>query len=210
MKARQQKRREGRDSENALIFGDSVRKCKTLGVAKRAQEEMVGFMLVILLVAIIFLIFLGLASMRSKSNVRESAEVSQFLDALMELTTDCRITSFSGSVNPYKTVEELIRDYDRDLTCENGEKARDVLTRTIQEAIETSWVFSPESLYQGYTFEVDQTTGSGASSTQERIVELTWQGNAFSCTHAIGDTKSVFSASSTIKARLILCLSRSE
>ena len=56
---------------------------------KRAQEEMVGFALIIILVAVIFLVFLGFSLRNQEKKNVESYEVESFLQSLLQYTTKC-------------------------------------------------------------------------------------------------------------------------
>ncbi|MFH0868738.1 MAG: hypothetical protein V1839_00775 [archaeon] len=117
---------------------------------KRGQEEIVGFVLIVVLVAIIFLIFLGI-TLRQKSpiNQKESKDVSQFLESAMEYTTECAV----GSEPDYSNLGRLVKDCQSRAVCKpSGREACDILKETVSNIIESSWNIGPESPNKGYIF----------------------------------------------------------
>lgn len=116
-------------------------------INKKAQEEMIGFVMIILLVTVIFLVFLGIYLRQGSSNEStQNAEVAQFLDALTEITTDCEINGLK------RTVKYLLRE-DQGLPCEDTTMTvHEVLDKTIRNAIESGWNFDVDSPTKGYDF----------------------------------------------------------
>lgn len=117
-------------------------------IRKKAQEEMIGFVMIMLVLAIIFVIFLGIfIRLGPQIQSTESTEVSQFLDSLLQYTTEC---THDGGYT-YKNIEDLIS------ACHDGGQCISedycvMLRRTIKEIIETSWNFGPESPERSYEF----------------------------------------------------------
>ena len=114
---------------------------------RRGQEEMVGFVLVVLIVMVIFVVILGL-SVRKKSTegIDQSIEASQFLDALLEFTSDCSKNGYT-----YESVEELFDECRKGgVVCSSGETACEILKRTIEGAINASWNINSESPESGF------------------------------------------------------------
>ena len=60
---------------------------------KRAQEEMVGFALILILVAVIFLVFLVFYIKKPLSESIEDPEITSFIQAIMQYTTKCEYNS---------------------------------------------------------------------------------------------------------------------
>lgn len=119
---------------------------------RRGQEEMVGFVLIILLVAVIFIIFLGFYLRKSSSDQRtESGELSQFLDALLEYTTDCSLNNGYS----YEKISDLARECNQGAQCSNGKDACLVLKENSKEIIESSWNFGAQSPTKGYNFVIN-------------------------------------------------------
>jgi competence protein ComGC len=125
--------------------------------SKKAQEEIVGFVLVVVIVAVIFLVFLGI-TIRQKSPVtqRESGDVSQFIGSMMEYTTDCAITSDSA----YISLGDAVRECYSGSVCRNSERSCDTLNRTLQGAIESNWKMGPDRPIKGYIFNSTYVSGN--------------------------------------------------
>jgi hypothetical protein len=120
-------------------------------ITRKGQEEMVGFVLIILLVAIIFLVFLGLFLRKGNSdNSIESGEISQFLDSMLEYTSNCSLNSGYS----YENVKDLATECERGALCSNNKEACIVLKETSKEIIESSWQFGSESPNKGYRFSI--------------------------------------------------------
>ena len=56
---------------------------------KKGQEEMVGFALILILVAIIVLVFIGFSIRSPEKESVESYEVESFLQSMLQYTTEC-------------------------------------------------------------------------------------------------------------------------
>ncbi len=129
-----------------LCFGKGD---KIMRMKKRAQEEIVGFVVIVVIVAIIFLVFLGISIRKeAPSTQKETGDVSQFLESLLEYTTACTVTYEPN----YLAMDNLINECYSDSTCKSGEKACELLTRTVENAVEASWKIGPERPAKGYIF----------------------------------------------------------
>jgi hypothetical protein len=119
-------------------------------IGKKGQEEIVGFVLIVVLVAIIFLVFLGIY-LRQKTpiNQKESKDVSQFLESAMEYTTECAV----GAEPDYSSLGRLVKDCQSRAICKpSGREACDILKETISKAVESSWNIGVDSPNKGYIF----------------------------------------------------------
>jgi hypothetical protein len=102
---------------------------------KKGQEEMVGFVLIVVLVAVIALIFLGI-QLRSSlwENVSESKEIESFLFSLEHYTTECEIPS-----NIFLDLGDVIvKCYKREICENNGKSACEVLENELEQIIGNS------------------------------------------------------------------------
>ncbi len=124
---------------------------KKLG--KKAQEEMIGFALIVVLVSVILLIFIGfsLRDEKGKENV-ESYEVESFIQAMMQYTTDCKDNQ------GYVDIQKLIFMCNSGESCINselsGENSCSVLNSTLKEILNESWKVGEEWPAKGYEFEI--------------------------------------------------------
>ena len=112
---------------------------------KNAQEEMVGFALIIIMVGVILLVFLTI-SMKNTNDIEESYEIDGFLQAMLEYTTNC---SMSTNVN-YISIDRLILECAELSTCRNGISSCDVLNQTLNELIPTAWPIEGNSQFKAY------------------------------------------------------------
>jgi hypothetical protein len=150
---------------------------------KRAQEEIVGFVLIVVIVAVIFLVFLGMALRKAApSTMRESRDVAQFIESLTSYTTDCAV-----SYEPaFSDIGGLTRDCYSGANCVNGKTACDVLNRTLREVIGVSWRVNSAGPIKGYVF--NSTYSSKSTSKQVMLIRV---GN---CTGSIMGAENFFSA----------------
>ena len=115
-------------------------------INNKAQEEIVGFVAIVLIVSIILIVFLGIFLRKDKSGLG-SVEVSQFLDAIMETTTTCSVGGY------YKEYSELVKRCNEGLDC-SGENSCDILKKYTKEMIENSWNFGDDNVKKAYMFDV--------------------------------------------------------
>ncbi len=155
---------------------------------KKAQEEMVGFVLIVVLVTVIFLILLGLFLRKNSQDISmESSEVSMFLDSMVEFTTNCSLNSgFS-----YENVGDLAAECDRNSLCSNGKNACDVLNEVTTELIESSWNFGAESPTKGYVFSIkfENQNSLPISINSENVICTSYRGGTRPFQKALFDLK---------------------
>lgn len=118
---------------------------------KKGQEEIVGFALIVILIAVVFLIFLAIF-LRQDPHINriESEEISQFLEASFEYTTDCSRTERSRKLS----LAELIKECYEESECFTGESACSLVNRTYIEIINSSFPIGEEWPDKGYIFNI--------------------------------------------------------
>jgi len=133
---------------------------------KRAQEEMVGFVLIMLVVAVIFVIFLGIFLKKGPTTDKaDSEEVSQFLDAALKFTVQECPTSASGG-KPTKLSILITECYKNPgSACPTGVDCKVVIEDNLRQIIESSWRFSTESPEQGYQILITDPTSANSFIT---------------------------------------------
>jgi hypothetical protein len=113
---------------------------------KKAQEEMVGFAMIVIIVAIVLLIFLGISINKPKTQAVESYEVESFIQAMLQHTTECSMDyGFS-----YEPMTGLITECDSEQICYNEKSACDVLNSTLKDILEKSWKTGEDRPLKGY------------------------------------------------------------
>jgi hypothetical protein len=115
----------------------------------KAQHEIAGFALIIVMVCIMGIIFLGF-SIHAPDKGKTSAEISDFISASMYYTTDCA----TGHVPDYKDLKDLIKSCYRDEICLNQKKACEVLNNTYLGLISKSFVVEENSKNKAYQLRI--------------------------------------------------------
>lgn len=96
---------------------------KTRKLNRKAQHEMTGFIIIVVMVMVIGVIFLGISLRKHQPVVTIDAEISNFLIASDSMTSDCAQTYEPN----YRTLEELAIDCYSLKTCLDSRNACDVL-----------------------------------------------------------------------------------
>lgn len=118
-------------------------------INKKGQEEMVGFALIIILVAVILLFFLGFALTGKGETSVDSYEAESFVQSFLQYTTRCEL-DFSRL-----DVQDLIFSCINQETCNTGEKACSVLNSTLQGIVDSGWNVGNESFYKAYELRIE-------------------------------------------------------
>lgn len=163
---------------------------------KKAQEEIVGFVVIVLLVAVALVIVLGITIRQDHASQElESRDIYQFLESTMQYTSDCAI-----SYEPnFLTLGELLRECSEGLsTCVSGEEPCKTAELAIKDIIESSFNVSEEASTKGYEFLSKYTL----EATEEEIILIS-KGN---CTNSIKGAEYLAPAfPGTISSTLKLC-----
>jgi hypothetical protein len=134
-------------------------KCKILAaMPKKAQEEMVGFALIIIVVAVIILVFLGFPLKSTNNTETQSYEVESFLQAVLQYTTDCE--DYTG----YLSIQKLVIKCDRNQTCLDERNSCDALNSTLDQLTKESWKIEGDRPIKGYSLNI--------TSNEEEILSI--------------------------------------
>jgi|TARA_B100001971_G_C18153805_1_gene517345 hypothetical protein len=115
---------------------------------KLAQEEMVGFALIIIVVAVILLVFVGFSLKNQEKETVESYEVESFTQSFLQYTTDCRDNLKTLSI------QRLISNCRNNRICLDGRNTCEVLNSTLKGIVEESWKISTETAIKGYGLKI--------------------------------------------------------
>lgn len=143
---------------------------------KKGQEEMVGFVLIIILVSVIILGFLGLLLRTPRTEAIASYKIENFLQAILQYTSNCQDNL------GFLPVENLIVECREETICLDGKSSCEVLNDTLKGIIAKSWAVGEANPIKGYELNITveeegmlmlkqgNKTGSyrGASQTFER------------------------------------------
>lgn len=117
---------------------------------KKAQNEIVGFGLILILLAVVFMVFLSFSLRGSNDQSLESYEAASFLSSALEQTTNCSVYYESD----YASVQELIRKCSTDFECFNGQNSCEVLNQTLSGILNASWEIGPDRPQAGYSLNI--------------------------------------------------------
>jgi hypothetical protein len=124
---------------------------------KKAQEEMIGFALIIVIMAVVILVLFSLTS-RHKQDFVESYEADNFVQAMLQYTTNCSVSYDSNILD----IRKLVKSCNSQEVCLNNKPACEVLNQTLAEIMEQSWNIGPAWHYKGYEMAIN-------SSNHEQI-----------------------------------------
>ena len=130
---------------------------------KKAQEEMVGFAIIVILIAVIILVVLMLSLKKPDTSEIDSYKVESFIQSFLQYTTDCRDNL------GFLSVRELILSCMDSEKCLDSRDACDVLNKTLSKMIKEAWLIDEKSAYKGYILNI--------SSEEKGKILLLKQGN---------------------------------
>lgn len=134
---------------------------------KKAQEDIAGFVIILVVVMVVLLIviaiFVGLSRKPSEEN---SIESEQFLQALLQYTTECA-TSYEPA---YASVQELAVKCAEGARCTSARMACEVLNTTLKGAINATFKVNATAQIKGYQVTI---TKKGATRTAPPVTILT-------------------------------------
>ena len=162
---------------------------------KLAQQEMVGFVLIVVVVIIALMVFLVI-SLRKPVQSVESSELENLLSSVMRYTTDCAINAEPD----FDDVGALIKSCYNNRRCANleimaCESMKDTLDKVLVE------IYKSESKYQGYTFNI--TVVDKGSGEFEPLYGLS-EGSCFGSSKT-GSNKISIDSQTSIDVLLKLC-----
>jgi len=164
-----------------------------LASCKRSQEEIIGFVLIVVLVVIVGVILLGLA-LRKSSPSQNSVELSNFLEASMLTTTSCAI----NFVPNYESLQDLILACWNNEKCLNDKPACEMLNKTAAELLDKSFPIN-SGRYSGYKINIFYAINE--TESRQDILSLD-KGN---CSSGAGGEKIIPASPGNIITRLEVC-----
>jgi hypothetical protein len=143
---------------------------KLAKINRKAQEEMVGFVLIVVIVSIILLVFLGIfVRNRSPTVSNDAGDLSQFLDSIMEYTSKCMVNEPN-----YAKVGELVSYCNSKDLCSNGNSTCSVLNETLQGILNASLGMlniGPGRPYSGYVLNITYNENVSSWISRELLIE---------------------------------------
>jgi hypothetical protein len=133
----------------------SGQESKSLLSRKSGQEEMVGFGLIVILVAIIFIVFITIY-IRKPAEKTSDYEVNSFIQSVLQYTTTCEEDNLENL-----TVQKLIIKCQENDPCDyRNMNSCLVLNSTLRNIIRESWGdVGIEGKIRGYSFTINMSEG---------------------------------------------------
>lgn len=129
------------------LMNNKIEKSKSslrfVASSKKGQEELIGFGLIIVIVAVILLVLLGFSLSSKDEQIIQSYEVESFLQSMLMQTTDCR------DKLEYSSVQELIFRCNKGDYCEDNRDSCKVLNQTLTNILSDVWVIQDRPI-KGY------------------------------------------------------------
>jgi len=159
---------------------------------KRGQQEIVGFVLIVVLVVVGMMVFLIISTRTSDDEVK-SVEVGNMLDAIMKHTTECAVVYEPD----YDSFEDLFKSCHQGDQCSNlGLSACDYLNESLAAVLDG--MFATEATVDAYQIDFFVKGDEG----EEGLLRI-FEGN---CTGSVSSAqRSVVSHSDSLIIRMKVC-----
>lgn len=172
---------------------------------RKAQHEMVGFILIVVIVVVVALIFLALSLRQKSSGIEtESKQVQNLLDSMMAYTTGCAIYE-----PQYESIRDLIKSCYYMETCTDGTGTCQKLKETLAGLLEAAQtgVSSGGGVIIGYEFNASyaaEQAGFFVKPGQGDILQFV-KGKCSRASSSIGAQEMLPLDSGSIKVSLRFC-----
>jgi hypothetical protein len=151
----------------------------------KAQQEIAGFAVIVVIIVIIGLIFLSITLRKGNDSFNKDEKISKLLSSSMYYTTDCA----EGYVPEYRNLQQLIKScYSKD-ECLDGRDSCLVLNDTLKNIIGKSLNIDPNLSNKAYSINIEYKLTSSTSPTTE-LLELK-EGKFQNCSSIVGYTQEV-------------------
>jgi len=132
--------------------------------SRRAQNEIVGFVIIVVIVIIIGLFFL-VYYLRQDPVKIESKNVDNFLKASLSYTTECKVY-----IEPLNMQRLIKRCYDGGYCKDTG--SCEILNETFSELLEQAWRIEDEQTVNYYHLNIYYREGDGEDVINEPILGI--------------------------------------
>jgi hypothetical protein len=171
----------------------------------KAQSEIVGFMIIILIVVIVGVVFLGIYLRKAKPIVKEDAEIANFLISSMRYTSDC----YKDYEPNYRKLGELASDCygSAKISCPGSKSACSALDETYSWMLSKLWnpgVNRPVK-YAGLYFYYEQTLEQEDEEPAKNKFYSIIQGNKTGCSVLKASSSAISMDSGNIVVELEIC-----
>jgi hypothetical protein len=128
-------------------------------IRKKGQEEIVGFVLIVVIIAIAMVIFLGIKLRNPEPAQKNSEILYQFIESSMEQTTECVIRQNGRNV----ALNELIKEcHSFDNNCLNGRSSCEIAEETMDSLVNATFKVGEDYPFKGYEIIAEYRTNSSS------------------------------------------------
>lgn len=119
---------------------------------RKGQEEIVGFVAIIIIVSLVVVFFLGISLRNQDESLGESKALSQFIESAKVFTSTCDL----GLKERYADMQQLAEECHKNSQsrCVNGELVCQAYNRTMIKILDSSWKIGPEMAIKGYVWNI--------------------------------------------------------
>jgi len=117
-------------------------------INKKAQEEMVGFAVIVIIIGVILLVAIGFLVNSKNEGVVEDYEVESFIESSLQYTTECEDNL------GYLSIQELIISCKNEEICLNEKNSCEILKETLGEMTREGWSVGEQSPIKAYEFNI--------------------------------------------------------
>ncbi len=150
-----------------------------MNYSKKGQEEVVGFVVIVVLVAVVFVILLGFSSHKPIIQEKTSKDLRNYLESVRVVTTDCKLTQDQS-----EEFKSLISSCYQGQTCTSGKKACEVLNLTALNLLNSAFPVGIDYQAKGTKFNI---VYSQAEEKQEQEIISLSKGNCSSLSYRSAD-----------------------
>ena len=167
----------------------------------KAQNEIMGFIMIIILITIIGLVILGITlANQTKKQPRTSIEITDYLQAAMYQTTN------STKIHPqdYLNIQKLIKECYKKNKCRNNIDPCKHLNQTLSDLTQKSFQTGQSASIKAYKINIYY-KNTNEEQPNEEILTITNQ-NLTNCTTKLSGDKAIPMRGENIKIDMQLCL----
>jgi hypothetical protein len=173
---------------------------------RKAQHEIAGFVLIVLVVSVVGVVFFTLSFGKGDVSRQTSLEVSHLLGAAMYQTSECAV----GYIPNYRDLQTLIKDCRKEklgnpIICLDEKNVCEVLEKELKESIGKGFSVHEDSPNKAFKLEIYYSGGEDIPN--EQILNFS-EGNFGNCTSIVGGDHPIPASSfesGNIETELVLC-----
>jgi len=181
-----------------------MKKIKMKG--EKAQHEIAGFVLIVLVVSVVGMVFFTLSFGKGDISRQTSLEVSHLLGASMHHTSKCAM----GYIPNYRDLQTLIKDCRKEkignpVRCLDEKSVCEVLENELKDLIDKGFNVHEDSPNKAYKLEIYYSGGDDVP--KEGILNFE-EGNFGNCSSVVGGDHPIPASSfesGNIETELVLC-----